>query len=50
MNVGEVSVTIKNIWFALESLRVSSQISIKKAKMHTKIVLILRLKKKRKYG
>lgn len=42
MNVGEVSVTTKNIWFALESSQVSSQMSIEKAQKHTKFVLIIR--------
>lgn len=48
MNVGELSVTIKNIGFALESSQVSSQITIKKAQKYTKNVLKIRLKKKEK--
>lgn len=47
MNVGELSVTIKNIWFALESSQVSSQIMIKKAQKYIKIVLKIRQKKRK---
>lgn len=50
MNVGEISVKIKDTWFALKSLQVSSQMSIKKEQKHTKIVLIIgKKKKKEKY-
>lgn len=50
MNVGEISVKIKDTWFALESFQVSSQMSIKKEQKHTKIVLIIgKKKKKEKY-
>lgn len=47
MNVGEISVKIKDMWFAVENLQASAQVSIKKAQKHTKIVLIVGKKRQR---